>query len=308
MRHPTDFGGVNVAALTPQRNQTSVAYIEATLTLISFLADAGVDGIVLFGSTGEFPHFPFEDRIRLLQKAVKHSPVPVMAGIGHSTFDGAVELGRQACSAGASGLLLMPPYFFRYNQDDIHEFYMRFASVMGGSAQIFLYNIPLFTSEITAETAVALLRTGLFAGIKDSGGEYEYFEQLASASKETPFKILIGNDRIYSRARKAGAHGMVSGVACAVPELQVALKDAVAKDHTAKIERLNGFLNEFIDWFFKFPTPVAVKVALNERGLKTGPPASPLSDAGRKRLDQFREWFRAWLPLVLRESETCVIK
>ena len=47
--------------------------------------------------------------------------MPLLAGVGHSSLDGAVELGREAVGSGAAGLLLMPPYFFRYNQDDIRE-------------------------------------------------------------------------------------------------------------------------------------------------------------------------------------------
>ena len=97
-------------------------------------------------------------------------------------------------------------------------------------ARIFLYNIPFFTNEIAIETATSLLATGLFAGIKDSSGQYGYFERLLAVSKEKPFTLLVGNDRIYTRARQAGAHGIVSGVACVVPELLVALDRAIQKN------------------------------------------------------------------------------
>lgn len=294
--------GVYVAAVTPHREKSYEADVGATLDLVDFLAAAGVNGIALLGSTGEFLHLAFDDRIRLVQLAVKRSRVPVLIGVAHSTFDGAVELGREAASAGAAGLLLMPPYFFRYGQEEIHEFYLQFAAAIAGAAPIFLYNIPAFTNEIAIDTATALLGTGLFTGIKDSGGQYGYFERLLAISRETPFTLLIGNDRIYSRARQAGAHGIVSGVACAAPELLVALEDAIARKLTAKVARLDTRLHEFIGWHDKFPTPVVIKTAARERGLKIGPPALPLGPSAQKLLDQFREWFRAWLPEVQREA------
>jgi len=217
MSSDTAIGGVYVAAVTPHRDKSHEADVGAALELIDFLAGARVDGIALLGSTGEFLHLAFDDRIRLVQLAVKRSRVPVLVGVAHSTFDGAVELGREAAAAGAAVLLLMPPYFFRYAQEEIHEFYLQFAAAVGNATRIFLYNIPAFTNEITIDTATALLGTGMFAGIKDSGGQYGYFERLLAVSHNTPFTLLIGNDRIYSRARQAGAHGIVSGVACAVP-------------------------------------------------------------------------------------------
>ena len=308
MSSDTAIQGVYVAAVTPHREKSYEPDVGATLDLVDFLTAAGVHGIALLGSTGEFPHLDFDDRLRLVQLGVKRSRVPVLVGIAHSTFDGAVALGRESASAGAAGLLLMPPYFFRYSQEDIQEFYLQFAAAIGGAARIFLYNIPAFTNEITIETSLALLSTGLFAGIKDSGGNYGHFEQMLALSQKTPFTLLIGNDRIYSRARRAGAHGIVSGVACAAPELLVALEDAIAKNLTAKIERLDARLQEFIDWHYRFPTPVAIKTAATERGMKIGPLALPLSPASQRRLDEFREWFRAWLPLVQREAGAGVLK
>lgn len=308
MSSDTSISGVYVAAATPHRDNSYQADVGATLELVDFLAAAGVHGIALLGSTGEFLHLDFDERIRLVQMVVKRSRVPVLAGVAHSTFDGALELGREALSAGAAGLLLMPPYFFRYSQEDIHEFYRQYAAAMAGAARVFLYNIPAFTNEIAIDTSVALLSTGLFAGIKDSGGNYGHFERMLAVSKQTPFTLLIGNDRIYSRARRAGAHGIVSGVACAAPELLVTLEDAIAKGLTAKIERLDTLLHQFIDWHEKFPTPVAIKTAVMERGIKAGPLASPSNAAAQKRLDEFREWFRAWLPLVQREASVGVLK
>jgi 4-hydroxy-tetrahydrodipicolinate synthase len=303
MNPDAPISGVFVAAVTPHRQGDGYeADVGALLEMLDFLAAAGVNGVALLGSTGEFLHLTFDERVRMVQLAVKRSRVPVLAGVGHSTLDGAVALGREAMSAGAAGLLLMPPYFFRYSQDDIQEFYLQFA-VAVGPARIFLYNVPFFTNEIAIQTAASLLATGNFSGIKDSSGEYGYFERLLALSKDRAFTILVGNDRIYARARQAGAHGVVSGVACAVPELLVALNRAIDKKLNDEVKQLDARLQEFIAWHDRFPTPVAIKAAVRERGLKVGPFAIPLARQSEKCLAEFREWFKSWLPGVQREAK-----
>lgn len=288
------FAGVNVAVVTPHGKRGDEPDIGATLELIDFLCAAGVQGIALLGSTGEFVNLNFDDRVRLVYLGVKRSRVPVLAGISHTTLDGALALGREASAAGAAGLLLMPPYFFRYGQPEIREFYMRFTVEMGHGAPVYLYNIPAFTSAIAPETAVELLSTGQFAGIKDSSGGWDYFLTLNSHAQDHPFTLLVGHDAIFARARTAGADGVVSGCACAVPELLLALDRAIQQRDEAEVERLNARLHEFLVRIERFPTPVGIKAALAVRGVKTGPLPIPLARETQAALDEFREWFRAW--------------
>jgi 4-hydroxy-tetrahydrodipicolinate synthase len=289
------FSGVIAAAVTPHGKRGDEPDIGATLELIDFLCAAGVQGIALLGSTGEFVNLNFDDRVRLVYLAVKRSRVPVLAGVSHSTLDGALALGREASAAGAAGLLLMPPFFFRYRQPEIREFYLRFQAEMNHGAPVYLYNIPAFTSEISSETAAELLSTGRFAGIKDSSGGWDNFQALSRYKQEHPYTLLVGHDAIFARARAACADGVVSGVACAMPELLLALDRAIARHDQAETERLDARLHEFLAHIERFPTPVAIKAALAARGIKTGPPPVPLAAETQAALDEFREWFRAWL-------------
>ena len=290
--------GVNVAALTPHRKEGHTQDLGAALELVDFLCDAGAQGIALLGSTGEFLHFTIDERVRLIYMAVKRSRAPIIAGVSHSTLDGALQLGREACSAGAACLLLMPPYFFRYSQPEVREFYLEFIRQLGRSAPVLLYNIPFFTTGIAFKTAAELLSTGQFAGIKDSSGDLENFTRLNALRPQQPFTLLVGNDGVFVRARQAGADGVVSGVASAVPELLVGLDSAVQKGDTARLELLSACLDEFLQWCDSFPVPAAIKVAAAARGLKVGPMAVPVAPETQHRLDEFAEWFRAWLPGV----------
>src|SRR5579871_1767380 len=256
------IGGVIAAAVTPHGKRGEEPDIGATLELIDFLCAAGVQGIALLGSTGEFVNLNYDDRVRLVYLAVKRSRVPVLAGVSHSTLDGALALGREASAAGAAGLLLMPPHFFRYRQPEIREFYLRFAAEMSHGAPVYLYNIPVFTSAITSETATELLATGRFAGIKDSSGDWGYFAALNRHKREHPCTVLVGHDAVFAPARKAGADGVVSGVACAAPELLLALDRAITQNAEADAQRLDARLHEFLCRIDRFPTPVAIKAAL----------------------------------------------
>lgn len=295
--------GINVAAVTPHRLEGHEADLAATLDLVDYLNAAGVSSIALLGSTGEFLHLTFEDRIRLINMAVKRSRAPIAAGVSYSTLDAALSLARHATDAGAAALLVMPPYFFRYDQDDILEFYQRFSDHADRLAPLLLYNIPFFTSPLSADTACELLRTGRFAGIKDSSGELDYFTQLHELRTRIPFTLLIGNDVIFTRARMEGADGVVSGCACAVPELLLGLDNAIVRREIAQIDLLEAHLQCFISWLNRFPAPVGVKEATAARGLKVGPLAVPLPPGKRKELDAFRNWFQSWLPQVLKDAE-----
>lgn len=289
------IAGVIAAAVTPHGKRGEEPDIGATLELIDFLCIAGVQGIALLGSTGEFVSLDFDDRVRLVYLAVKRSRVPVLVGISHTTLGGALALGREATAAGAAGLLLMPPYFFRYGQPEVREFYVRFAAEMGHSAPVYLYNIPAFTTAIASQTATELLSSGHFAGIKDSSGDWDYFLALSRHAREHPFTLLVGHDAIFARARAAGAHGVVSGAACAAPELLLALDRAIQQHAQSEIDRLNDRLHDLLYRIECFPTPVGIKAALAARGVKTGPLPLPLARETQAELDKFREWFRAWL-------------
>lgn len=237
-----------------------------------------------------------------MRLAIKRSRVPVTVNVSHSSLDGALELAREALSQGAAALLLMPPYFFPYGQPEIQEFYLRFARAAGSRIPILLYNIPAFTSPIHFDTLAHLLATGLYAGVKDSSGSLEDFRRMKMLHAQSPFTMMIGADGIFTLAREEGADGTISGVAGALPELMMGLEKAIASGAAEKRDRLEARLQEFIVWIARFPVPFGLKEAVNLRSLKTGPHALPPSPETERRLGEFREWFRGWLPEVLKEA------
>ena len=118
-RDPIGLEGVLIAAATPRRAQEHSIDLGATLELVDFLGESDARGIVLLASTGEFVHFALDDRRHMVNFAVKRSRLPLLVNVSYSTLDGAVELAREAAGSGVAGLLLMPPYYYRYSQETI---------------------------------------------------------------------------------------------------------------------------------------------------------------------------------------------
>jgi 2-dehydro-3-deoxy-D-pentonate aldolase len=287
-----ELRGVFASAVTPHRSNSQEPDFSGSLDLLDFLAQAGVQGICLFGETGEFFDYSLDQRQRVVYLGVKRSRVPLIAGVSHSTLDGAVQLAGEAIASGADGLMLMPPFFFPYSQREIEEFYMQFADQVGDAVPIVMHNLPQCASKLEIATVQKLLATGLFAGINDSSGDWQYLEQLLTLKRERAIAVLNGSDQLAAQALDAGADGLISSAACAVPELLVSLARALPEGR----EPLNARLLEFTARAEKFPHPVAVKRAVALRGQKSGPELTPLAPETRQELEQFSRWFGEWLP------------
>jgi dihydrodipicolinate synthase/N-acetylneuraminate lyase len=291
--------GVLPAALTPRAEGSTAVDFSASLDLLDFLESHHVDGIALFGSTGEFTHFSIDDRTRLVGMAAKRVRVPLVVNASHSTLEGAVQIAQEAAGAGAAAVLIMPPYYFRYGQEEIRAFCLQFAEQV--DIPVYLYNMPFSTTELELQTSLDLLSTGEFAGIKDSGGKWEHFEALQALAVSRAFSVLTGAEVLYSRMKRAGVAGTISGFASVLPELIVAIDRRVrAGQDTVK---LDAYLAEFAQRALGFPFPIGVKEAAAVRGIKSGPNASPLGSDQSRRLEDFRAWFRERLPEILQASQ-----
>ncbi len=298
---PRLVGGVYAALATPRQANSMEADAGALLDYLDTVGQAGVDGLVLFGSTGEFIHFDLEERMRVLGLAIRRSRVPILVNVSHSTLAGAVQLAESAASAEAAGLLLMPPYYYRYGETQIDSFYESFLKEIGTAVPLYLYNIPSCTNAIPTDVAAKWLMPGAFAGIKDSSEDMTLFEALNALPTKHEFSYMVGNDASYLRKRRSGADGVVSGVAAAVPELLVALDRAIVGENSGEADRLNARLDEFLSWVEKFPATVAIKQAAAHRGWPLDHFAFPLGQSTDAELLAFRRWLENWLRIVLAE-------
>jgi 4-hydroxy-tetrahydrodipicolinate synthase len=295
--------GVYADLATPRRADSTEADAAAFLDYLDYVARAGaegarVDGLVLFGSTGEFIHFDVAERMRAAALAIRRSRVPVLIGVSHSTVVGALELAEHAITIKAAGVLLMPAYFYSYPEDQIFHFYERFAQNLDGEIPIYLHNSALSANPMSAELMRRLLETGAFAGILN--------EQSAGLALSTasPHSMFSGDEALVASSELAS--GIVSAIAAALPELPVALHRALARGETQRSEELGRDLEEFRSRMTAFPAIVALKQAAIARGWMRAYFAVPPDAAMQARLQSFQEWFTRWLPGVLSKCATKV--
>lgn len=296
---PQAIRGVYAALATPRRPNSTEVDTAAFFDYQDAIVRTGVDGVVLFGSTGEFVHFDISDRMRAVSMLAKRARVPVLVNVSHSTLDGTLTLAESALIAGVAGLLVMPPYFYRYTEAQLFAYFDEIPRLLPSQTRLFLYNLPFFTNSPSFPLLEALLRSERYAGIKDSSGDRELFQNLRTLHDTHPFIWFAGNESLFLEARSAGADGVISGVAGAVPELIVAMDRAIsnhAGDHAAG---LNQLLFEFLNWLEKFPATVAIKQAAAVRGWKLNHSAFGFDDRTNNDMAAFRGWLKEWLPGLL---------
>lgn len=290
------FDGVLAAAVTPRRMNSYEANLGAFLEVVDFLCGFPLDGVVVLGTTGDMLHFDVPERVKILEFAKKRSTLPLVAGVTHSTLDGTVELAQHAVEIGCAGLLVMPPYYFRYQQAEIDMFYRELARRVGVSTPILLYNIPFFTSAVETETIVRLVEEGVIAGVKDTSGDLGRLRALMELQERKPYHLFCGDDRLLFDSMQRAGVGAISGIASAVPELVVGVSKAVREAKDEQARRLDAMLQAFCDWYDEFPNAIAVREAISHRTRIAVPAATPLSFERQQRLEEFRAWLAGWLP------------
>ena len=86
--------------------------------------------------------------------------MPLLAGVGAEDLETAVELAREALSAGAQGVILPPPLLFSYPKEELREYYLQFAGQLGKGAEVWIDGAP---------GAAELMAAGPFAGVTGAG-------------------------------------------------------------------------------------------------------------------------------------------
>ena len=291
MNHP--IHGVLAALLTPRPADTTVdsASLEA---LVTALKQRGIAGFVVNGATGEYClTTPAELRtmLRCVRKA-GGDDVQLVCGVGGPGMAQVLELASVAAEYGADALLLPPPHFFPYQQDDLDVFYRAAAAAVEGP--VIIYNIPQFTSPVNVGTARSLIHdVPKIIGIKDSSGSLEILRALTHTN--APACRIVGNDAALPQAVREGVcDAVISGVACVLPELVQAIFN-----HAGSAENpANLLLGEFLRAIDEFPVPWGLRWAAEAAGLVPSWSSQPVSPRRAERAAHLKTWFKQWHPAV----------
>lgn len=295
--------GVYAAVLTPWDSRGNVDYA-AHDRILDFLLERGVDGVVIGGATGEYPHLEFADRAELIARTARgiQGRAKMVVSIGTSSFQSTLKLGQCAIAAGSEALLLPMPYFFRYEQEDLKAFCETVCRTL--QAPCLLYNLPSFTNEVRVETAIQLLLSEKnLVGMKDSSGNRDNLRSLAKARAERNFTLLVGDDALLLDALMAGWNGVVSGIACFVPELVRMLFREFNAGNLQRARWAQDHLNSLIKHILELPIPWGVRVGLTARGVPAGHFPLPLSNAREGQVARLREWMSEWFDVISGELE-----
>jgi 4-hydroxy-tetrahydrodipicolinate synthase len=285
--------GVSAAVLTPRLADGSID-TRSLRNLLEFLLDKGISSFALNGATGEFC-ITTPTQLRTLLKTAKEvagKAAEFLCGVGAADTARSILFARIAEDAGVKALLLPMPYFFPYRQDDLEQFCRGVAAAT--SLPVLLYNLPQFTSGLEKETVHTLIaEVPNIVGIKDSGGSLDILRHLSEQRVDAC--RIVGDDSVLSAALRAKVlDGVISGVACAVPELTLALYKQGEQDESAAFARATQALDELIAQLGGFPTPWGIKWIAQARGILQTTFPLPNSPARMAQGREFERWFQAW--------------
>jgi 4-hydroxy-tetrahydrodipicolinate synthase len=281
--------GVFTAVLTP-RDANGDIDSKAFEHSLDFLMSKGIQGFAINGATGEFCITTPQEFDTILQVTADttRGKASFIAGVGAASERTAVQLGKMASRSGAAALLLPMPYFFPYSQDDLSAFCRSVATQL--DSPILLYNLPQFSSGLLPQTTADLITgCGNIVGIKDSSGSLDTM-RLLTQNNIVSCRI-IGNDNALPRALEERlCDGVVSGVACVLPELMQALYSA-GRTRTLQFSELASLLRDFVVQLDAFPVPWGLKIIAEMRGIARARYSLPLSGSRTQNIVAFQQWF-----------------
>jgi 4-hydroxy-tetrahydrodipicolinate synthase len=267
--------------------------------LLERLIAGGVSGVFLLGTTGEAPGLSYRLRSEFVDQvcAVVAGRVPVLVSVTDTSVVETLNFAGHACKAGASGLVLAPPYYFELSQPEILRYLERLTPQL--PLPVYLYNIPSLTkTPFAPETVRAAADLTNVYGIKDSSGDMTYFAELIRTLADRPdFAILCGPEELLAQAMAMGAHGGISGGSNLWPELFVALYRAALNRDTERIGRLQTMVAEIGSNVYNLRPEGSsylrgMKCALSVLGCCRNIMAEPYEPYGPAETEQIRVTFR----------------
>ena len=269
--------------------------VEANLRIYDFLIENGMDGILIFGSIGEFFAIPMEEKRELLKKAIAHikGRVTVYAGTCHMELDQCVEFSNYALELGADGVMVISPYYFSLPDSGILNFYDRLAEGIKGD--LLLYNFPDRTGhDLSADLIYDLVsRHENIVGIKDTVSTMGHTRGIIQkVKKDYPnFQVFSGFDEFFGHNVLSGGDGCVAGLSNFAPEVASAYARAARADDLAGMVQCQQKVDSLMAIYDVAPQFIPIiKKAMVLRGIEMEPVCTqPLLEATQEETEKIRE-------------------
>lgn len=290
MKRPL-FTGLCTALVTPfLEEKVNYPMLEV---LVNRQIEAGVDAIVIAGTTGESPTLTVEEKLELFRRAVEASRgrCRIIAGAGGNCTASSVELCRAAAGTGVDGLLVVTPFYNKPTQQGLVKHYRLIADSV--DLPILAYNVPPRTGvDIGVEACWELAKIPNLVGIKEASGDISKIGRiLARCGGELP--VYSGNDDQTVPVMSMGGMGVISVVSNVLPAAMKAMTSAALAGDYALAASWQRRLLPMADLMFCQANPIPVKAAMGMMGYDVGPCRLPLDELTRANQSRISECLSA---------------
>lgn len=281
------FKGTGVALVTPFLSNGEVDE-KGLRKLVDYQVENGTDFLVVQGTTGEAATLTSEEKDRVLAIVIEQNAkrLPVVLGMGGNNTAELEAAMKNFSNDGVDGFLSASPHYNKPSQRGIVEHFKVLSKA--SKLPIILYNVPGRTgSNMSASTTLELSKLDNIVAVKEASGD---LEQVMAIIKDAPsdFAILSGEDALTMPMIAAGAHGVISVVANALPKrFSTMVKASIAGD--LEVARKNHYdLLDVTHLFFAEGNPAGIKAALESAKICGSTLRLPLYEVSgelRKKID-----------------------
>lgn len=273
------FSGILTALVTPFAPDGALDEA-AFRALVRRQLDAGVDGLVPCGTTGEAPTLELSEHAEVIRWCVDEARgrVPVMAGIGSNHTATAIATAKVAEEAGAAGVLATVPYYNKPTQEGLYRHFRAIAEAVG--VEVCLYNVPGRTSvHMEPATVARLAEVDSITCIKEATGDMAVATEIRRLCGSR-IALLSGDDFTTLPFMAVGGVGCISVASNLVPARMRALVRAAAAGRLSEARERHEALFPLFAALFLETNPIPVKTALAELGLVSDAFRLPLCPMG----------------------------
>lgn len=227
--------------------------ISANKAVYDKLITAGLDGLLIMGSAGEFYALSMTERKQMIDLALDYAAdrIKVILGTGCMTIEDTIELSQYAVSAGAKHIILMSPYYFCLSDQAIYEFFSQVANAV--DCEIYLYNFPDRTGyDIKPELTLKLIENyPNIVGYKDTISDMAHTRRLINKVKPLypDFEIFSGFDENYSRNILSNGNGAIGALSNVFPELFAQLVEATNTQDFATVQSIQQIIDRLMSLY-----------------------------------------------------------
>lgn len=269
------FPGIWLPMVTPMRG----GYVdcEAAQALARYYRNAGIAGLVLFGSTGEGNLLSIPEKIEMIE-AIRRDPhaLPLVFGAGGVDTRGVAAAIRRLDKYAPAGYLVPPPYYLCPSQQGILWHYRQIA--WATERPIILYNIPKRAGvSMTVETMESLALLPNLRAVKECNPA-----ALMALNARGHLEPLCGEDLALPDHFLAGGRGAIPAAAHLFPERFVEVMQLARDGHAEAARELFEPLRGLVRLLFAEPNPAPIKRALALQGLIADELRLPMTSASRE--------------------------